>query len=140
MSGLVLVALGGFFQGLCNFSYKQLSGATASLYAVALFFVLAGAGLAGYAAWLRAGPVEGARAWGWMLAAAGMIVLSNALLFKGLGMGGPAGISYLVFNLVSLTVVAVLGMLVLGERLNLYGWAGVVCAAAALVLLANGRG
>lgn len=138
MNWMTLLGLAGFFQGLCNFSFRQMSVATNSAYALAGFFVLAGAMFAGYAMSIR-DPDLNRTGWMWVGILAVTIFASNILLMRGFNLGAPTGIGYLMFSVFSLATVVILGMVVLGEKLNVYGWVGVALAAAAIVLLANGK-
>lgn len=139
MSWVWMLGLAGVFQGICNFSFRQMSVATSSVYALAAFFIASGVLFLGYAAAMKDSDLT-KTAWLWVGALVVTIFASNVLLMKGFGSGeAPAGIGYLIFNMTSLSVVVVLGMLLLGERLNIYGWIGIVMAACAIVLLANGK-
>lgn len=138
MSPALMILLAGVVQGACNFTFKLMAGASSSIFTVAAFFVAAGLMLTGYGLLVRDGTVNAA-AWGWAVLAAALITAADILLFRGLGGGAPAGVSFVVFAVVSMIVVVALGMFFLGERLNLYGWAGLGLAVVAIVLLSMGR-
>jgi drug/metabolite transporter (DMT)-like permease len=134
-----VIGLAGIFQGICNFGFRQMSVATSSVYALAAFFVVSGVMFLGYAAAVRDGDIPRA-AWGWIGLMCVTIFLSNVLLMKGFSGSAPVGAGYLVFYVTSLAMVVGAGVLLLGEKLNVYGWVGAFLAVAAIVLLANGRG
>lgn len=139
MSWMWMIGLAGFFQGICNFGFRQMSVATSSVYALAAFFICSGCLILGYGMAMRDGDVPRA-AWGWVALMCVTIFLANILLMRGFAGGtAPVGLGYLVFYITSLSVVVGLGVFMLGEKLNVYGWVGAFLAVCAIALLANGR-
>ena len=134
----VMILIAGVFQGVCNFSFRQMSVATTSVYALAAFFVLSGVMFLGYASATRDVDLN-AKGWMWVGAMCVTIFVANLLLMKGFGAGAPAGLGYLMFYITSLSTLMMLSMVVLGEKLNMYGWAGMVLAVVAMALMLNGK-
>ena len=131
---------GGFFIGLTNLALKLASVKGVGLLPIGVYFVVVGAGLMAYAVWKQhdvflaniATP-EGVQ-WAVWGAVAGLV--SNVLLFTVLGQGAPAGISFTIFNVVSMLTTVVLGAWMLHEPL---GWAqgmGIALAITSVGLLA----
>lgn len=139
MSWFLLAVLSGGVAGGTNFLFKQMSVASASIYAVAAFMVFTGLGLMAYGGFLRDAPLPG-NAWGWAAVAAVFFMVSNIFLYRSLNLGGPVGLVYGLYGVLSLLGTATLGMLFSGEKLNWMGWAGMACAVLAAFLMVNGKG
>jgi drug/metabolite transporter (DMT)-like permease len=139
MNWVLFVAVSGFFSGLTNLAFKQMANASASAFAVAAFFMMSGLMMTGYAICARQQELPLA-AWKYAALAAALFTINNVFLYKSLTSGGPAGLVYGIYGAVGLAVVGLLGFALLGEKLNMYGWAGMALAVVAVVLLANGKG
>lgn len=138
MSWFIAALMAGTLSGGTNFLFRQMSVASASIYAVAAFMVFTGLGLVVYAGATRDADLPAA-AWGWAALAAAVFMVSNIFLYRALNLGGPVGLVYGLYGVLSLLGTATLGMLLAGEKLNWMGWAGMVCAVLAVFLMMNGK-
>lgn len=139
MSWFIAAVLAGTFSGGTNFLFKQMSVASASIYAVAAFMVFTGLGLVVYGGVTRDAALP-STVWGWAAVAAAVFMVSNIFLYRALNLGGPVGLVYGLYGVLSLLGTATLGMIFAGEKVNWMGWAGMACAVVAIVLMVNGKG